>query len=200
MSDAASRTDLLLIRHAQSEWNATGRWQGQADPPLSAEGERQAKTLAERLATELAGERVDCVYCSDLRRARATAERIAEAFGLELQASERFRELDVGDWSGLTRDEILARDAALLERFESDDPDARPGGGETRREIRERAHHAVADLVKAHPGERIVVVCHLGFLRALLPDAEPANAELIRIDAREALSRRARFIAGRTQL
>ncbi len=104
----------------------------------------------------------------------------------------RLRELDVGRWSGLTRDEILELDPELLARFESEDPDARPGGGETRREIRARARRALKDILAERAGERIMIVSHLGFLRALLPGVEPANAELIRIEARAALALRPR--------
>ncbi len=182
--------ELLLIRHAQSAWNASGRWQGHADPPLSPLGRQQAAELATSLRDELAGEEVTLLVCSDLKRALETAEAVGAVLGLKPEPSARYRELDVGRWSGLTREQIQCEDAALLERFEDDDPDARPVGGETRREIRARAHEAVLELVRAHPGERIALVTHLGFMRALLPGVEPANGELLRVSARDALSRR----------
>jgi len=197
MSDPQDPTELILVRHAQSEWNAAGRWQGQADPPLSATGLAQADELAASLAGELDGQKVDLLVCSDLRRAQQTARTVGDALGLEPSLDAAFRELDVGEWSGLTRDEIVARDRELLERFEADtDVDVRPGGGESRREIRVRAHDAIERLVATHAGARIIVVCHLGFLRALLPDAEPANADWIRVDGHEALGRRANFAGG----
>lgn len=191
MSEPHAATELILIRHAESEWNAASRWQGQADPPLSVRGRAQAEKLAESLTGELAGQRVDLLICSDLGRAQQTAEAVGAALGLDPQPDGRFRELDVGAWSGLTREEIVARDPELLEQFEADgDPDVRPGGGESRREIRARSRAAVESLVAGNPGARILIVCHLGFLRALLPGAEPANADWIRIDAQEALARR----------
>jgi broad specificity phosphatase PhoE len=198
MSKGAAKTELFLIRHAQSEWNAVGRWQGQADPPLSAHGLEQAQQLAASLARELAEESLDLLVCSDLLRARQTAQAVGDALGLELRPDAAFRELDVGAWSGLTREEIVARDPELLARFESDDPDARPGGGESRREIRLRSHQAVEHLVAENAGARILIVSHLGFLRALLPGAEPANADWIRIDAQDALTRRRDF--GRSEV
>jgi probable phosphoglycerate mutase len=194
MSETKAGTELILVRHAQSEWNAAGRWQGQADPPLSATGLAQADELAASLVGDLEGQKVDLLVCSDLRRAQQTARAVGAALGLELRLDAAFRELDVGEWSGLTREEIVARDHELLGRFEADtDPDVRPGGGESRREIRVRAHRAVEQLIEGHAGGRIIVVCHLGFLRALLPGAEPANVDWIRIDGHEALGRRADF-------
>ena len=121
---------LLIVRHGESTWNAQSRWQGQADPPLSPLGERQAEEAAERLA-QIAS--ITAVWTSDLVRARRTAEIIATRLGVgHVHEEPRLRERDVGVWSGLTREEIEERwpgylaehrsppdfegDAALLER------------------------------------------------------------------------------------
>jgi broad specificity phosphatase PhoE len=165
-------TVFLLIRHAESTWNAAGRWQGQADPPLSERGRRQAAGLAR----DLAGERVDCLVASDLARARETAAILAETWGLRLRLDPSLRELDVGAWTGLTRVEIRAREAEALSRFESGVPDARPGGGESRRELRRRVRAAVAGIAATHVGQRVALVTHLGAVRALRPGTELANA------------------------
>ena len=100
---AVGETVFLLIRHAESTWNAAGRWQGQADPPLSELGRRQAL----QLARELAVEPVDCVIASDLARANETAAILAEVWGLGARLDPRLRELDVGAWAGLTREQIV---------------------------------------------------------------------------------------------
>jgi probable phosphoglycerate mutase len=177
---SAPSTSFLLIRHAQSEWNAAERWQGQGDPPLSARGREQAKALA----TELGAQRFDALLSSDLRRARETAEILGAALGLPPRVEPRLRELDVGRWSGLTRSEIEARDPALLGRFDAEDPDARPGGGETRREIRRRVRSAMAAIAAEHPGERLAVVTHLGVIRALLPGhPDLPNAGFVEVSA-----------------
>jgi broad specificity phosphatase PhoE len=98
---------LLVVRHGESTWNAQSRWQGQADPPLSALGERQAEEAAERLA-EI--ESITAVWTSDLARARRTAELIASRLDIEgVREEPRLRERDVGSWSGLTRAEIEER-------------------------------------------------------------------------------------------
>ena len=106
MPATAPRTiRLALVRHGQSTWNALGRWQGQADPPLSPLGEEQAAEAAERL--EATGVAVTGVVTSDLVRARRTGEIVAAALGLgPVDVRPDLREYDVGDWSGLTKPEI----------------------------------------------------------------------------------------------
>ena len=178
---AAAPTSFVLIRHAESVWNADGRWQGQADPPLSARGAAQAEDLARALARE----RADALLSSDLRRAWQTAESLGRALGLAPRSDPRLRELDVGRWAGLTRSEILAIDSEGLRKFEAEDPDVRAGGGESRAEIRARVRAAFHALTHDHPGERLIVVTHLGVVRALRPGAELANAECIELRADE---------------
>jgi len=179
-------TRFLLIRHAESTWNAALRWQGHGDPPLSLRGNEQAAACA----AELAGEAIDRLVCSDLRRARETAEPISRVLGLSARSDVGLRELDVGAWTGLTRAEIEARAAELLERFEGGDPDARPGGGESRREIRARTRAVVRRLSEEFPGERIALVVHLGVIRALVPGAEPTNTERLEVTLDEILDAR----------
>lgn len=165
-------TRYALIRHAESEWNAADRWQGHGDPPLSDRGRSQADALAHSLE----GEPFDLLICSDLQRAVETAQAISRVCGLEPRLDARFRELDVGRWTGLGADEIAAREPEIFARFEALEPDVRPGGGETRREIRERVRAAVEVVAAEHPGRYIALVCHLGVIRALLPGSEPENA------------------------
>lgn len=176
-----SEARFLLIRHAESAWNAAGRWQGHADPPLTAWGRRQAAALAEALA----GEGIDLLVASDLARARETAGVLGAALGLEPVTDPRFRELDVGSWTGLRREEIAQRDPARLARFDAGDADVPAGGAESRRAIRSRVRNAAARLAAAHPGRRVALVTHLGVIRALLPGAELGNAEWRRARAGE---------------
>jgi len=163
MSEAAP----LLIRHAESRWNAAGRWQGHGDPPLSDRGIAQARALAR----ELARERIDVIVSSDLCRATQTAAILGRARGLRPLLNPRLRELDLGDWEGLTREEIARAAGASLRRFDAGDLDVRPGGGENLRELAQRACSAVTDLVDAHPGRRLAIVTHLGVIRALLGES-----------------------------
>ncbi len=178
--------EVLLIRHAQSEWNAVGRWQGHGDPPLSEHGRAQARALAEALRLE------PCVrlLCSDLRRARETAAPLAEAWGIRAELDHRLRELDVGDWTGLTREQIADAAPDRLRAFESGAPDVRPGDGESRAELRARARRVVQELAR-EPGP-IAVVTHLGFVRALVPGAEPGHTDCLRARADALLELRPR--------
>jgi broad specificity phosphatase PhoE len=170
-------TQFVLIRHAQSTWNAAGRWQGHADPPLSECGREQARRCAESLE----GQRADLLICSDLLRTRETAEAVGGALGLVPEPSDSLRELDIGHWTGSTREEIQASEAKLLAEFDGGDPDVRPPGGETRREIRTRVRSKIAELAEEHAGKRVVLVVHAGVIRALLPGATPENCQVLEV-------------------
>jgi len=100
----------LVVRHGQSTWNALGRWQGHADPPLSQLGEEQAEAAADRIAGL-----VTEVYASDLARARRTGQIVAGRLGVPLRLEPRLRERQAGPWTGLTRDEIAAGWPGYLE-------------------------------------------------------------------------------------
>lgn len=113
----AQVTRLLVVRHAQSVWNAAGRWQGWSDAPLSPLGVDQAQRAGRALAA--AGVTPAVVACSDLQRARRTAELIADEVGYDrpLAVDRRLREQDLGEWNGLTSAEIEARwPGEVLER------------------------------------------------------------------------------------
>jgi broad specificity phosphatase PhoE len=172
-------TSFLLIRHAESTWNAGSRWQGHGDPPLTARGRAQAIALAARLE----GEGIDLLIASDLARSVETAAILGARWGLVPQHDARLREIDIGAWTGLTREQIAEREADLLARFEAEDLEARPGGGETRLEIRARVRRAAAELAAAHRGRCLALVTHLGVIRALA-GAELANADWLRLPAR----------------
>ena len=170
----------LLIRHAESTWNAAGRWQGHGDPPLSPQGREQAHVLAEQLARE----GIEVLIASDLTRSVQTAAILGARWGIVPQYDVRLREIDIGAWTGLTREQIEERDAELLARFEAERLEVRPGGGETRLEIRARVRAAAAELEAAHRGRRVALVTHLGVIRALVPGAETPNAGWLRLEAR----------------
>jgi len=140
-------TELLLVRHGETDWNAEGKLQGHTDRPLNDYGRRQAQALADKLA----GESIDAVYASDLSRARETAEILGEKLGLTVAVDPDLREKNWGNWEGLTSDERLHIE------FE----------GETSEAHRDRTLSAVQRIVERHPGERVVVVTHGGSLRRI---------------------------------
>src|SRR5919112_629524 len=126
-SRAVSVTRLLLVRHAQSEWNATGRWQGCADPPLSELGAAQAAEAAARLVALDVG--FTAVASSHLDGARRTAQLIADALGIdEVTVDEGLRERDVGEWSGHTTAEIDERWPGMRDAWRNGHLDRLPGG------------------------------------------------------------------------
>ena len=155
-----ARTRILLARHGETEWNRVGRWQGHADQPLNETGRRQAAELAARLA----GDGITAVYSSDLARARETADAVASRLRLDVVEDEGLREIDVGSWSGLTRDEVRARFPDGYARWLAGEIGH---DGETREELTARVVPAVESIADAHPGELVLVVTHGGAIRAL---------------------------------
>lgn len=142
---------VLLVRHGQSEWNALGRWQGQADPPLSELGLLQAAHAAGRVGA------VDAVVASDLERARHTAEIVAELIGVgPVLVDEGFRERHAGEWQGLTKAEIEeAWPGYLADR-------RRPPAFEPDAGFRERLFAALGRVRAQVPHGDVLVVAHAG--------------------------------------
>jgi len=156
---------LLLVRHGEVLSNRELRYVGSRDEPLADSGHEQAGRLAAALATlPLAA-----VYSSPLARTRATAERIAAARSqpLPLRLEARLREQSFGEWEGLTRAEVLARDAERLLGWEADLGTA-PPGGESLAAVQARALDLVGELVRSHAGEWIALISHVGPIKALL--------------------------------
>ncbi len=163
---------LLLARHGRTEWNATRRFQGQADVPLDDVGREQAHALA----AGLAGEQIDALVSSDLLRARETAEIVAADRGLDIVFDERLREIDVGTWSGRMLADIRGEDPGLGGRIERGEDPPR-GGAETLAELRARVAAALADALPRAPDGTLLIVAHGGVVRTIavylldIPDA-----------------------------
>ena len=152
-------TRMVFIRHGETEWNASGRWQGHADVPLSAHGQRQAKALAQRLSMWQA----DALICSDLRRASETAAFIGQTMSLPLIPDVAWREWDVGQFSGLTKAEIVERFPQYSGVGFFDAPE-----GESISAFHFRIGRALAQLVSRFRGETVLVVTHGGVIRMVL--------------------------------
>ncbi len=153
-----------MLRHGQSTWNAEGRWQGQADPPLTTFGEIQAGDAAASLGafTSFAA-----VVASDLERAARTAAIIAAALGHgPVELDERLRERHAGAWQGLTRDDVEAGWPGYL------DSHRRPDGFEGSSSAGRRAMASLIDIAarvvaSADTGDAALVISHGGILRAV---------------------------------
>jgi len=138
---------LLLIRHGESTWNAARRWQGHADPPLSETGRGQARRAGTRLAALDGDATIGTVWSSDLRRARETAELIAEGLGLEPRVHAGVKERTAGPWEGLTREEIERGWPGYLSRR------LRPQGFESDADLAERVIPALTEIANLVAGE-----------------------------------------------
>lgn len=157
-------TRLFLVRHGATVLTAENRFAGSVEVPLSDEGRAQARGLAFRLG----GEPLAAVYASPLGRALETARIVAEPHGLVVQTDPRLREISHGHWEEMTRTEVEERFPEEVAAWEADPYTFAPEGGETGLEVTARALPAVLDHVRAHPGERILVVSHKATIRLLL--------------------------------
>ena len=158
-----SRDRLILVRHGESTWNAEERLQGQLDPPLSERGREQSRALAGILD----GPAADRVVCSDLGRARETAELLGLRPG---RFDPRWREIDVGEWGGVVAAEIDAQGGELTNWRGG--PRTAPSG-ETWDDFSARVAGAVDELVAA--GGPWLVVCHGGCIRAAVAHVTGAD-------------------------
>lgn len=144
-------TELLLVRHGETDWNADGRLQGHTDRPLSDYGREQARKLAE----ELTGEEFDAIYSSDLARARETAEIVAKQLRLPVVLDPDLREKDWGNWEGLTSTERLGIELV----------------GESTEQHQKRILKALGRIAAKHPHGRVLVVTHGGSMRRVQTEA-----------------------------
>lgn len=154
---------IWLVRHGESTWNRKDLVQGQLDPGLSPLGREQAVRCARALAGQAQPE---ALYSSDLRRALESAAPIAEALGLETRADPGLRERSLGDAEGspnasLGPERSGVRDGRVV------DADAAPTGGESVRQLYDRAVSCAARILSSHRGD-VVLVCHGGVVRVVL--------------------------------
>jgi probable phosphoglycerate mutase len=154
-------TRLCLVRHGETTWNAQRRLQGHLDVPLNDTGHAQARATAARLA----GHAFAAVYCSDLARARQTAEAAARALGAAPVATAALRERHYGAFQGLTYDEARARFPAEYDRFTAREADfAFPHGGESLTGLATRIAAVLHEIAERHAGAQVLVVSHGGVL------------------------------------
>jgi len=141
-------TRIILVRHGQTEWNRVVRFRGIIDVPLNDTGLAQARAVGRRLASSP----ISAVYSSPLSRAYQTAEAIAKPHGLTVVPHEGLRDMNFGDWGGLTPEEAEGMSPDLLPRWYTEPHLIRPPKGGTLGELRERAVPFVQDIVARHPG------------------------------------------------
>lgn len=155
---------LYCIRHGESTYNVEGRLQGQSDEPrLSPLGRRHAAALAAVLSQTP----IEAIYASPLARAMETAEPLADALKLPVRTDDRLKEINIGVFQGLLAAEIGDVHPEATARWRSGDPDFRIPGGETRRELIERAAAAMK-AIRETGLRQVAVVAHGGVLAAAL--------------------------------
>ncbi len=149
-------TTIYLVRHGQSTWNAAGRIQGKQDPPLSALGRRQAEAVAHTLRNET----LDAIYSSQQRRARLTANTIAERHNVSITTVEGLAEIDHGDWEGLTEREVQQHFAAAFQMWLTRPSQTQMPGGEHCLSLQQRVLQAWQEIVAREDGNHVAVVSH----------------------------------------
>jgi alpha-ribazole phosphatase len=157
-------SEILFIRHAETDM--AGTFCGSSDPELNARGREQLDELISGLSTE----KIAGVFASDLRRAHMTGKAIAEAFNLDCNVRPALREIDFGQWEGLTWKEIEQRDKNYAQRWLSEYPNLPAPDGEHFRDFVQRVLEEVKSLLNEAGAENrcIAVVTHAGVLRVVL--------------------------------
>jgi broad specificity phosphatase PhoE len=158
---------IFLVRHGETVFNVTGRWQGQGNSPLTERGLAQARELGRALAQDP----ITAVYTSDLGRAVQTAREVADVHGLEVHLEPRLRELDVGGWTGKSGDEIEADYPGARHTWATQPGSMRLPDGETLLDAQTRALTFFAEQMPVHADETIVVISHGGIGQTILVNA-----------------------------
>lgn len=157
---------LYIIRHGETMWNREGRFQGATDIPLSDKGRAQAR----RVAKVMADKPLDAIYSSPLSRALDTAKAVALGHGLEVKVVDDLQEINVGEWSGKTWEEIETLWPGLKQSWRANPLTSEPPpGGEDYLHFQKRCLEALEEIAAAHSdSDRVAVVCHGGVIRAVM--------------------------------
>lgn len=164
MSPEERKTVVYMFRHGEPTAEFRDRLYGQMDVPLSDRGRRQSISAAERLAAI----RFDAVYSSDLQRAGFLAECMAKPLDLPVRRLEVFRERHLGEFQGMTQDEVRQSDPERYEQWQADRVHFKSDGGENFPDLQERIMPAVETLVQSFEGGRILIATHAGPIRVAL--------------------------------
>jgi probable phosphoglycerate mutase len=168
----------FLVRHGETAENALMRYLGTRDEPLTENGMRQALHVADALSQIP----IAAIISSPMRRAADTAAPIQKACGVELRLDRRLAEGSFGRWEGLSRAEVLELgnpDAELLARWESD-PSCAPPGGESINDVQKRVIRLAEELKEEFAGSSVVLVSHVGPIKALLAAALGVSPQVSR--------------------
>jgi broad specificity phosphatase PhoE len=166
-------TTFLLARHAAHDWLGRGFAGRQPDVHLNALGQQQARELVARLD----GQPLDAIYCSPQPRTHETAVPLSQARGMAIGTEAAFDEVDLGDWSGRTFDEV--RDQEAWKHWCERRGSAQPPGGERFAEVALRCHAGLVALVRRHPHEHVLVVSHGDPIKSMIATALGLSLDLL---------------------
>lgn len=161
---SSPNTRIFLVRHGATVLTAEDRFAGATDVQLSDEGRGQARRLGQRLAQQ----KIAAVYASPLSRTVETAKLISAPHGLEILTREGLKEINHGHWEQLTRKEVEAKFPEEAAGWDSDPYTFSPTYGESGLAVTARALPVLIQIVRAHPGENVLVVSHKATIRLLL--------------------------------
>ena len=157
-------TEIILIRHGETEWNSQLRMQGHSNSPLSKVGRGQIQALGEWMKNVS----FDHIYSSDSLRARQTAEAITHFSGDTMQFDQRIREKNLGVFEGLTSIEARERHPEIYRLFKTGGANYVIDEGESTQQVLDRALEFIEEIRLRHPEQRVVMVTHGGVVRVLM--------------------------------
>lgn len=176
-------TSIIVARHGETDWNSGRRWQGNADVPLNSNGVLQARELAGKLR----GVKLDAIYSSDLKRARKTAEIVADSMGsLDVTADSRLRERNIGILEGLGTAEVIRITGLRPDNLSIMTLDHE--SVESLDAFKRRLADAIQSIIEVHVDQNVLVVAHggvmMGLCSILLEEKNPkkfTNGEMLRL-------------------
>ena len=157
-------TKLLVVRHAQTLSNITGRYMGWIDEDLSEEGVWQAEQLSQRLRHWS----IAAVYSSPLKRAFRTAEIVALLHSLSVQRLDELGEIRLGAWEGMFAEEIAAKFSSLWRAWKTDPSAVQTPGGESLAQVQQRAVAALESITQINQDKQVLMVTHDVIVRLLV--------------------------------
>ena len=159
-----TETLIVLVRHAETDWNTDLRFQGHADTPLNELGRTRIGPVIEALRPW----NPEIIFTSDLSRACEMAEGVGAAFGIEVIAREDLRECSYGEWEGKKLEEVRRDYGDDLDRWHRNESGFPRGGGESLLQMQERVLAAIESIAREHTGRTIVILSHSGPVRGVI--------------------------------
>jgi len=160
----AGMTEIILVRHGQTEWNTQLIFRGRNDIPLNERGYKQASALAGALKER----NIDAIYTSPLRRAVETAQPVATLFDLEVVPVQGLIDINYGEWEGVSYHEIKKRYTDEYAQWEQRPELVRFPQGETLDAVKERSLDAFIDIARKNPARSVLIISHRVINKVLL--------------------------------